>query len=421
MWKTFSVLKVKGVFKPRVDNLVFRLHYRYTFILFMGGAILSTLYDFVGEKIICMMDTADDALKKAVQSYCYITGTYTVDKLHYGEVGVDMPYPGVGPNTVEDSVTYHTYYQWVPWVLVAQGTMFYLPHLIWKNWEGGLFRSIIQNLSIVDFLSADKSGKSISNYFNRQNQYEALSVYLTDSLHTHKGWSSRFIFCEFLNLLVTILTMFFTNFFLGGEFFTYGFKVVSMTNMDPENRTDPMAQVFPTMGKCSFRMYGPSGTIEKRDIMCLLPTNIANEKVYVLLWFWLVILGIVGCVWMLSRTVSFVKPVREKVFTFRAYTLPRYNMKSMDPLLNTLATKEDVQVVLDNTDFGDYILLIQLADSMDSTMFSEFVKFLASHIQEELSNRDSGVDDGEHDEEYDTARMRKKEEAMLEGAHPYLS
>lgn len=30
----------------------------------------------------------DDPLKKVVDSYCYITGTYTVDKLQYGEVSV---------------------------------------------------------------------------------------------------------------------------------------------------------------------------------------------------------------------------------------------------------------------------------------------------------------------------------------------
>ena len=48
MWKAFSALKIKGELKPRADNLVFRLHYRYTFMMFMAGATLTTLYDFVG-------------------------------------------------------------------------------------------------------------------------------------------------------------------------------------------------------------------------------------------------------------------------------------------------------------------------------------------------------------------------------------
>ena len=33
-----------------------------------------------------MLETDQDDLKKAVESYCYITGTYTVDKLHYSGV-----------------------------------------------------------------------------------------------------------------------------------------------------------------------------------------------------------------------------------------------------------------------------------------------------------------------------------------------
>ncbi|KAF2358625.1 Innexin [Trinorchestia longiramus] len=371
---------MKAEYKPRADNLVFRLHYRFTFMVFMVAAMLSTLYDVIGEKIICMVDTEDDALQKAVQSYCYITGTYTVDKLHYGEVGVDMPHPGVGPHTMEESVTHHTYYQWVPFVLILQGSMFYLPHLVWKNFEGGLFRSIIQDLSVVDCLSSDKSDRPISNYFNRQTQYKALAAYIIESLRSRQGWTLKFLFCECLNLVMTVKTAFAINYFLGGEFFTYGLKVISMTNMDPENRTDPMAQVFPTMGKCSFRMYGPSGTLEKLDIMCLLPTNVINEKVYVFLWFWLIILGIISLLWLLTRAAALVRPLREKLFSIRAFNLPRFNKKQYDLLLLTLATKEDVQVVLDNTDFCDYILLSQLADSMDSTMFSEFVKFLANSI-----------------------------------------
>ena len=33
--------------------------------------------------------------------------------------------------------------------------------------------------------------------------------------------------------------------FLGGEFSTYGMDVVQMTELDPDNRIDPMSKVFP--------------------------------------------------------------------------------------------------------------------------------------------------------------------------------
>lgn len=45
--------------------------------------------------------------------------------------------------------------------------------------------------------------------------------------------------------------------------------------------------------KCTFHKYGPSGTIERHDAMCVLALNIINEKIYVMLWFWLIVLAVI--------------------------------------------------------------------------------------------------------------------------------
>ena len=57
-------------------------------------------------------------------------------------VGSEVPAFGVGPhNPEEDEQNYHTYYQWVPFVLFFQGILFMIPHILWKAWEDGRLRA----------------------------------------------------------------------------------------------------------------------------------------------------------------------------------------------------------------------------------------------------------------------------------------
>ena len=47
------------------------------------------------------------------------------------------------------------------------------------------------------------------------------------------------------------------------------------------------------MTKCTFHKYGFSGVIERHDALCLLPINILNEKIYLVLWLWFMALSII--------------------------------------------------------------------------------------------------------------------------------
>ena len=57
------------------------------------------------------------------------------------------------------------------------------------------------------------------------------------------------------------------------------------------------------MTKCTFHKFGPSGTVQKFDGLCVLPLNIINEKIYVFLWFWFVILAIVTGIQVLKLSI----------------------------------------------------------------------------------------------------------------------
>ena len=85
--------------------------------------------------------------------------------------------------------------------------------------------------------------------------------------------------------------MFLLDRFFDGTFLTFGIEVMSFADRDQEDRIDPMVYIFPRMTKCTFHKFGTSGEIEKHDALCILPLNIFNEKIYIFLWFWMLVLG----------------------------------------------------------------------------------------------------------------------------------
>ena len=67
-----------------------------------------------------------------------------------------------------------------------------------------------------------------------------------------------------------------------------------------------MVKIFPKVTKCTFHKYGPSGTVEKRDGLCVLPLNIINEKIFIFLWFWLIFLALVTGLYLIFRIWTFL-------------------------------------------------------------------------------------------------------------------
>lgn len=157
---------------------------------------------------------------------------------------------------------------------LEQAIMFYVPKYLWKAKEGKRLRALITELRIRHI-------KEMSEYDRNR-----LAQDFADALLISNEYFKFFIFCEIMYFIHLIFQMWFTNIFLGGYFFSLGLQWLSYSHMDEDNKNDPLIRTFPRLTKCSFHKYGFSGTIEVHDVMCFLPINIVNEKIYVILWFW---------------------------------------------------------------------------------------------------------------------------------------
>eukprot|EP00091_Calanus_sinicus_P001487 TRINITY_DN11475_c0_g1_i1.p1 TRINITY_DN11475_c0_g1~~TRINITY_DN11475_c0_g1_i1.p1 ORF type:complete len:207 (+),score=53.67 TRINITY_DN11475_c0_g1_i1:49-621(+) len=142
---------------------------------------------------------------------------------------------------------------------------------------------------------------------------------MVESLNTHNIWTIKIFIAEIIYFLNVLGNIYFIDVFLGGEFRTYGLQVASMMEEDPEDRVDPMSRIFPRVTKCTFNKFGPSGSIQRRDAMCVLPVNIINEKIYVFLWFWLAALLIItGLSLLYSAFLLSAPSVRNMMLRSRA-------------------------------------------------------------------------------------------------------
>jgi len=346
-----------------IDNFAFKLHYRATFVVLLICLTLVSARQYIGDPIDCI---ADGVPGGTMNLYCWIHSTFSVPGMfgrmedEYGvgaplDVNKETPHPGVGPEGEE--AVYHKYYQWVVFVLFIQAAMFHLPRLFWKHCEGGLMAMLVGNLT---------DPMMIINQSQRSDRIQFIKKYFKESEKTHGSYAAKFFLCEILCLVNVIGQMYLTDSFLGGTFMNYGSEVFSMTFGYSEG-PDPMNRAFPKVTKCTFRKYGPSGTVTKHDGLCVLALNIINEKIYVFLWFWFVGVAIMSALAIIYRTVVIMVPSL-RVTVICARSLNQVSRSTVSGLLTSKSGWLD-QV-------GDYWVIYLLSKNLNPIAMKELLEEL---------------------------------------------
>jgi len=360
--------RLRKTSKNFIDNQTFRLHYRVTFTILIVASLLTTLNQYFGAPILCMASGVPGGI---MNTYCWIHGTFTVPASMSGTIGEHMPHPGVGPTTDPNLIRVnehgeevrHAWYQWVCFVLFLQAAMCYTPHYLWKSWEGGKLNMLMQDLN----------EQNLDDPSTKKERRMAAVQYFIRTLHSHRLYVAKYVFCEVLNFVNVILQLYLMNFFLGGQFFTYGTDVLRMSEMPMEERVDPMSKVFPKVTKCTFNNYGPSGTVETKDGLCVLALNIINEKIYIFLWFWFLTL----CAW--TAVHLFFRVLSVSLVNFRYWEMRFVVMERDRHEINLLSNRakgnarSDLNTVVRMCDYGDFFILMQLAKHYDPNVYMEFI------------------------------------------------
>lgn len=264
---------------------------------------------------------------------------------------------GINAETDPQTFVFHKYYQWVCFTLFFQAALFYIPRWLWRMWEGGKIQALMMDLDI-----------GLCGEQEKKQKKKLLVDYLMSSLKQHDWYAGRYFFCETLAFANVVGQMFLIDKFFDGEFMDYGFKVLKFAEDDPETRTDPMIRIFPRVTKCRFHKYGASGNIESLDALCILPLNIINEKVYIFLWFWFIILScLTGVVLVFRIIIAACPPVRVYLLNMR------FRVVHLDHL----------HTVVRRGSLGDWFLIYMLGQNVDAIIFKEVIAEMAKRMTTE--------------------------------------
>lgn len=361
-----------------IDNPAFRVHYRLTFAILLACTTLVCSRQYIGEHIRCI---ATGVPNNVVNTYCFFTATYTVPDTNHSA------HPGVGPVYWDSRTVRHSYYQWVPFVLFGQALLFYLPHLMWRSYEAGTIRLLVNGLQRL-YLKVDgdqdvavPGARSIPSEATRWAKLREVMNHLdtVTRFRLNRNWAAVLIGCEVLNLVNVVFQMKLMDKFLGGQFYGYGLHA-----FDDDNGDRLFDRVFPKMTKCDFHKFGPSGTMQTHDAMCVMALNIINEKIYAVLWFWFVLVllpvSVAALVW---RVVQYALHSRE---SFNRLLLREASPGvRLDPV--------DLAIITRQTTYSDWLFMYYLSGNMDGAVFRDLLHSYATGLRKEPSSQDSDDDD----------------------------
>jgi hypothetical protein len=102
-----------------------------------------------------------------------------------------------------------------------------------------------------------------------------------------------------------------------------------------------------------------SGTVNKKDALCILGLNIINEKIYVTLWFWLVILACMTAMYMIYVVAIMAVPALRRGLVTR-----KARADHIDQAYH----------LVNNASAGDWFMIFLVSRNMDSTMYNHFIE-----------------------------------------------
>lgn len=282
---------IESVTKPRYEeDYVDRLNYRVTSYVLLLAAFTIIAKEYGGDPIQCWLPAelaSQRGWEQYVKDYCFVESTYFVK--------ADEPLHDIHRHGGRRKLTY---YQWVPFVLLFQALMFTVPHIFWRmlNWTSGIHTRAVITMAnnaqrmnydskemnqvveaITKHLDRSLCAKPLIRQFMHSNPIIVISRRIAPSYLTSVYLITKLLFIANGFFQFTLLSL-----YLGSNGLQ---QLISLSGEHPWRESG----FFPRETLCDFKVRD-MGNQHKRTIQCVLMANMFNEKIFIALWWWILIL-----------------------------------------------------------------------------------------------------------------------------------
>ena len=121
-----------------------------------------------------------------------------------------------------------------------------------------------------------------------------------------------YILVKLLYVVNAISQLFLLDVFLGSRFHAYGVEVLRGVFVAGKDWAAETSVRFPRTTMCHLQVHR-LGAVHRYAVQCVLPINLFNEKIFLFIWFWLFLVGVVTLCSLVVWTGRFINaPARRR-------------------------------------------------------------------------------------------------------------
>jgi hypothetical protein len=279
--------------------------------------------------------------------------------------------------------------------------LFLLPRFIWHSFpqHGGVnIRRLVKGIrsNTDDGKGLEIAKRTLKLYLDVQSDFQGTVGYISACRRLYCGHTLAYFGIKFLYVMNTISQFFLLNAFLSFHFHNYGFEIFKKISQGEDWFESPR---FPRVTMCDFMVRRLGSNQHWYSVQCNLPFNMYNEKIFLGVWIWLIILTILNILSIISWIISLTKAHR--LSSIKKYlTISRSIPMERESLLSSVTitsdtkekdTDERLNSFINYLHLDGYLFFRLIARNTDEIVAGKIMKYLYTNYKRPSENFDSNV------------------------------